>query len=93
MGEYKILQLLTTSVKLNAIFIRKGIYGNSRYEEAYPIVGMALVEDKKSHRYIKLLITNDKGLVTYLEEDLPEFYEVRPASKGLMNYAHYENVI
>lgn len=93
MGEYKILQLLTTSVKLNAIFIRKSIYGNSRYEVAYPIVGMALVEDKKGERYIKFLITNEKGLVSYLEEDLPEYYEVRPMSKGLMNYTHYENII
>ena len=81
MKKYKIKQILTTSIPLNAIFFRGG------KEEGFPVVGMALVEHDNGSDEIKFLMSDSRGFISYVEQDLQDFKEIRMLSDGLIDYS------
>lgn len=85
MQKYKIKQILTTSIPLSAIFERKGC--NSRWEEGFPVVGMALVEHDNGSDEIKLLMSDSKGFISYVEQELKDFKEIRMLRDGKIDYS------
>ena len=92
MKKHLIIQMMATDRKINAIFERKG-YTVPCYEVAYPVVGVALVEDMQGQRDIKTMYIGDKGLVEFLDKDQEGFIEIRPEDKGLNIYSKSDNYL
>ncbi|WP_422487125.1 hypothetical protein [Gudongella sp. DL1XJH-153] len=92
MEKQLIIQMMSTDRKINAIFKRKG-YAVPCYEVAYPVVGVALVEDMQGDRNIKTMYIGDKGLVEFLDRDQEGFIEIRPEDKGLNIYSQSDKYL
>lgn len=87
----KLLQFMVTHRKVDAIFSKEGFRGT--YEEAFPIVGLALIEDKSGERDIVPVYLNKEGIICYLKPGTEGFIEIRPESKGVKEYGESDKFL
>lgn len=76
MKNFDIKQVHFTERKINAIF------KNKETEEAYPVVGIALLQDDWGHKTIKPLYLDSKGSIEPVDENLENFLCLRPETNG-----------
>lgn len=87
MNGEKILQMMTTNREINALF-----KGYSNTPRTYPVMGLALTEDKEEVRHIRVMYIGPKGLIEFLQDDSEDFMELRPASEGLYTHEVYNMI-
>ena len=86
----KLLQFMSTHRKINAIFQGQGYHC---LEEAFPIVGLVLLEDKSGEREIIPAYLNKEGIICYLRPGIEGFIEIRPESKGVKEYRESDRML
>lgn len=85
MNGVKIIQMLYTERKVNALF-RKPTRRNPYQVKAYPVLGLVLVEEPDGLRDIKPMYIGPMGLIEILDRGNQSFIGLRSDSEGL--YLH-----